>query len=43
MGRHPMRIYSHWDKGRGIGQGEGETVNRIITLIDTGELKGENI
>jgi hypothetical protein len=23
VGRHPMRIYSHWDMGRGIGQGEG--------------------
>jgi hypothetical protein len=25
-GRHPARIYSRWDMGNGIGQGEGESV-----------------
>jgi len=24
VGRHPARIYSRWDMGNGIGQGEGE-------------------
>jgi hypothetical protein len=24
VGRHPARIYSRWDTGNGIGQGEGD-------------------
>jgi len=24
VGRHPARIYSRWDMGNGIGQGEGD-------------------
>jgi hypothetical protein len=27
-GRHPMRIYSHWDMGRGIGKSEGINISK---------------
>jgi len=39
VGRHPARIYSRWDTGRGIGQGEGGT-NKIPASFDRLRMSG---
>jgi hypothetical protein len=29
-----MRIYSHWDTGKGRGQGEGKKIKTKITILE---------